>query len=103
MRKWCRRDSVITNADVKWFVSWETCDCPYFGRGVGKEWCGMVDGTIVYFFWYCPPGRLPELVCVEFDKDEGVKVLLRNLEKDRPSRLYYYGELPPELAVLHDI
>ena len=105
-RKWCRDDTVILRSDVKWFMSWTTYDCPYFILGVDREWHGMVDGAVVYFFWHCPPSKLPELMCVEFDEDEGIKVLLRNLEKDKlkslemnkPLNIYYYGELPRELS-----
>jgi hypothetical protein len=98
-RKWCRNDTIMTRADVKWFVTWDV-QCPYFKLGANKEWHGMADGTIVYLFWHCPPNSLPELMCVEFDIKEGIEVLLRNLEKDRPSKVYYYGELPPELSKL---
>jgi hypothetical protein len=38
------------------------------------------------------------LICVEFVGDDGVRVLLRHLEKDRPSKIYYRGELPPGLS-----
>jgi hypothetical protein len=98
VRKWCRDDAIIHMDDVKWFVSWRVYDCPYFFLGVEKEWYGVIDGTIVFFFWHCPINTLPELVCVEFESNEGIRVILRHLEKDRPSKIYYRGELPPELS-----
>ncbi len=90
--KWCRRDSIITNADVKWVVSWRVYDCPYFFLGVEKEWYGMIDGTIVFFFWYCYINTPPELVCVEFEGVEGVRVLLRHLV---PSIIPYHSFSTP--------
>jgi hypothetical protein len=95
--KWC--NTLWRSTDTRWYVEWRR-PCSERWGDAQVEWYGMVDGRIVYFFWHCPPDNLPELLCVEFDTGEGLKVLLRNLEKDRPSKVYYYGELPPELSKL---
>jgi len=108
--KWCRPDTLWERGDVKWYVGWYRPCHERWGfydgiyihdriveRSVG--WYGMVDGRVVHFFWKCQPEEYPDLMCVELD-NEGIGVLLRNLEKDRPAKVYCSGELPPELLAI---
>jgi hypothetical protein len=97
--KWCRPDTLWRSTDTRWYVEWRR-PCSERWGDVHVEWHGMVDGRIVYFFWHCPPQQYPELMCVEVDSDEGLKVLLRAYKKDRPSKIYCSGELPPELLAI---
>ena len=98
--KWCRPDTIMRPGDRKWYVDWWRRSCFEKGSLDNVEWHGMVDGVVVYYFWCCPSGGYPELICVEFDAREGLERLLRAYERDRPAKVYCRGELPQELLAI---
>jgi hypothetical protein len=97
--KWCRPDTIVSPADVRWYVMWRRPCSERWSLHDNVEWYGMVDGAVVYLFWYCPPGEYPRSMCVEFDSGEGLERLLRAYKRDRPARVYCSGELPRELLL----
>ena len=98
--KWCRPDALITGADIRWYVAWRGQCSERWSLLDTVEWYGMVDGAIVYFFWSCPPGEYPRSMCAEFDKDRGLKIMLKAHERHRPAKVYCRGELPQELLAI---
>jgi hypothetical protein len=62
----------------------------------------MVDGAVVRFSWYNFRGypEPPEIICVEYDGEEGLRKLLRDYRRDPIKVVDCGGELPQELLAI---